>query len=196
MRRQDTDTATCRRVPITAAAGGTGWGEASCPHARSILNAHEPIPDPMFPSQTPMFPFPIPLSPSPKPPSQTSVSSPSQTQCPCPDLTPVIPPSSSCTPVFSAPLPHTPVSPVPLTLVADSPDAPALRQEPGAQSGHLPQVCTSANQEQPEHQEPVQGVNCGEGGRGGVKGHSGPLLNPPSKGTPTVRVNSLSSLPL
>lgn len=164
MRRQDTDTATCRRVPITAAAGGTGWGEAPCPHPRSILNPHEPIPDPMFPSQTPPFPFPITLCPQPRPqnpyprplsvsPSQICVS-PSWTQCPCPRPDPSDPsililyPSIPRAPIpaFPAAPSHTPVSPVPLTLVADSPYPPALGQEPGAQSGHLPQVRASTNQ--------------------------------------------------
>lgn len=92
MRRQDTDTATCRRVPITAAAGRTEWGETPCPHPRSILNPREPIPDSMFPSQIscepipdPLFLFPIPVSPSQTPvsPSQKPVL-PSWNQCPCP----------------------------------------------------------------------------------------------------------------
>lgn len=41
---------------------------------------------------------------------------------------------------------HVQAGPNHSSLVADSPDPPALGQEPGAQSGHLPQVRTSANQ--------------------------------------------------
>lgn len=62
------------------------------------------------------------------------------------------------------------------TFVKHTPDAPLLRQKPGFQARHLPEVGAGANEEQAEDQEPVQGVHCEEQGKESQGRLGGPLL--------------------